>query len=258
MAKIVPDTWPVPPELKSRVGTRVGRQRLLTHQGHCLLVLHQLPKAGERTRQAAVFWRNPEGAWRCFPGRDDLGTLKNHVEAVATELERLDDRVEVAHKATDFLEIIRIARPLQRYTRNMHQSLSQLRDVIPDDGDLLALRDRAYELERLADNVCDDAENGMQHTIAQHTEEQAALSERIAKQSHGLNLLAAVALPVTAVGSVLGMNLENGLEGLPEPISFWTIVAVTFAFGFLLRSRVQRYGSVASTPRRASGEARRD
>ncbi|GAB4208262.1 MAG: hypothetical protein OHK0013_26570 [Sandaracinaceae bacterium] len=240
MAKIVPDTWPVPPELRSRVGTRVGRQRLLTHEGHCLLVLHQLPEPGERTRQAAIFWRSPEGAWRCFPGRDTFGTLKDHVERLADELEKLDDRVEQAHKATDFLEIIRIARPLQRYTRNLHLALGQLRDALPDDGEVLALRDRAYELERLVDGICDDADNGMQYTIAQHTEEQAALSERIAKETHRLNLLAAVAMPITAVGSILGMNLLNGLEELPEPISFWTIVAVTFAFGFFLRSRVQK------------------
>ena len=80
----------------------------------------------------------------------------------------------------------------------------------------------------------------MQYTIAQHTEEQAALSERIAKESHRLNVLAAVALPVTAIGSVLGMNLENGLESLPEPISFWLIVAALVTFGLFLRSRVQR------------------
>jgi hypothetical protein len=240
VAKIVPDTWPIPSELKSRVGTRVGRQRLLAHHGHHLLVLHQLPKPGERTRQAAVFWRNPEGHWRCFPGRDSVATLKDHVEAVADALEKLDDRVEDAHKATDFLELIRVARPLQRYTRNMHQTLGQLRDALADDADVLAVRDRAYELERLADNVCDDAENGMQHTIAQHTEEQAALSERIAKESHRLNLLAAVAMPITAIGSVLGMNLTNGLEILPEPVSFWTIVVLTFGFGFYLRSRVQK------------------
>jgi Mg2+ and Co2+ transporter CorA len=105
---------------------------------------------------------------------------------------------------------------------------------------VLAARDRAYELERLAENVSDDAEDGMQHTIAEHTEEQAVLSERIAKESHRLNLLAAVALPITAIGSVLGMNLENGLEGLPEPLSFWVIVAGLFVIGFFIRSRVQK------------------
>lgn len=240
VAKIVPDTWPLPAELRSKVGARVGRQRLLTHQGHHLMILHQLPKPHVRDRQAAVFWRAPEGGWRCFPGRDHPSTLREHLEGLAQVLEDLDDEVEHAKSATDFLQVIRVARPLQRYARNLHAVLAQLRDALPEDPDVLAARDRAYELERLAENVSDDAENGMQHTIAQHTEEQAALTERIAKESHRLNLLAAVALPITAIGSILGMNLANGLEELPEPASFWIIVALTFAIGLFIRSRVQK------------------
>lgn len=240
MAKIVPDTWPLPSELKSKVGSRVGRQRLLSAQGHHLMVLHQLPKPHARDRDALVLWRSPEGSWRCFPGRDNPSTLRDHLEALAKVLEELDDKVDHAKSATDFLAVIRVARPLQRYTRNMHAVIAQLRDALPEDADVLAARDRAYELDRLAENVSDDAEDGMQHTIAEHTEEQAALSERIAKESHRLNLLAAVALPITAIGSVLGMNLENGLEGLPEPISFWVIVAALFVIGFFIRSRVQK------------------
>jgi len=242
VAKIVPDTWPMPAELKAKVGSRVGRQRLLTFQGHHLLVLHQLPKAHARDRQPAVFWRSPEGAWRCFPGRDAPSTLRDHLEALGTALGALEDKVEQANSATDFLDIIRIARPLQRYTRNCHAVVTQLRDAVPEDAEILAARDRAYELERLAENVCDDADNGMQHTIAQHTEEQAALSERIAKESHRLNLLAAVALPITAISSILGMNLDNGLGNLPEPVSFWSIVLGTLCVGLFVRSRVQKDG----------------
>jgi Mg2+ and Co2+ transporter CorA len=204
------------------------------------MILHQLPKPHARDRDAAVFWRSPEGSWRCFPGRDNPSTLRDHVEAVGKVLEELDDKVEHAKSATEFLDIIRLARPLQRYTRNMHAVIAQLRDALPDDADVLAARDRAYELDRLAENISDDAENGMQHTIAQHTEEQAELSGRIAKETHRLNLLAAVALPITAIGSILGMNLENGLGTLPEPTSFWVIVVLTFAVGFFIRSRVQK------------------
>jgi len=242
VAKIVPDTWPLPSELRSRVGSRVGRQRLLSAQGHHLMILHQLPKPHSRDRDPAVFWRSSDGSWRCFPGRDHPGTLRDHVETVGQVLEELDDKVEHAKTATEFLEVSKISRPLQRYTRNMHAVLSQLRDALPDDADVLAARDRAYELDRLSENISDDAENGMQHTIAQHTEEQAALSERIAKESHRLNLLAAVAMPITAIGSILGMNLDNGLEALPEPASFWAIVALSFGVGSFIRSRVQKDG----------------
>lgn len=212
----------------------------MIHGKHCLLLLHQLPKESERERNAIVFWRSDLGAWRCFPGRDSVQTLKDHVEAVATSLEALDDKLEVAEKATDFLALIKVARPMHRFTRNMHLALQQVRDAFPEDLEILALRDRAYELERVAETISDDTENGMQYTIAQHTEEQAELSERIAKESHRLNLVAAVALPITAIGSVLGMNLTNGLEGLPEPVSFWCIVAGLVLLGLFLRSRVQK------------------
>ncbi len=240
MAKIVPDTWPLPSELKSRVGSRVGRQRLLSAQGHHLMVLHQLPKPHARDRAAAVFWRAPDGGWRCFPGRDAPNTLRDHVDAVAKVLEELDDKVEQAKSATEFLDVIRIARPLQRYTRNMHAVITQLRDALPEDADVLAARDRAYELERLAENIADDSENGTQHTIAQHTEEQATLSERIAKETHRLNLLAAIALPITAITSMFGMNLSNGVEELPPYATFWPVVGLALVIGLLIRSRVQK------------------
>lgn len=239
MAKIIPDTWQVPTELRERVGTRVGRQRAMVEGAHCLLLLHQLPKHNERERHAIAFWRSDIGAWRCFPGRDNIQTLKEHVENVSKTVEELDDKLDVAEKATEFLALIKLARPMQRLTRNMHLAFQQVRDAFPEDLEILALRDRAYELERLAETICDDTENGMQYTIAQHTEEQADVSERIAKESHRLNTLAAVALPITAIGSILGMNLTNGLEGLPEPISFWFIVLGVFLFGMFLRSRVR-------------------
>lgn len=240
MAKIIPDTWQIPTQLRERVGTRVGRQRAMIHGKSCLLLLHQLPKPNDRERAPIAFFRNETGAWRCFPGRDNIQTLKDHVEGVAKALDELDDRLEAAEKATEFLALIKIARPLHRFTRNMHMALQQVRDAFPEDLEILALRDRAYELERMAETISDDTENGMQYTIAQHTEEQADLSERIAKESHRLNLVAAVALPITAIGSVLGMNLTNGLEGLPEPVSFWCIVASLVLLGLYLRSRVQK------------------
>ncbi len=150
------------------------------------------------------------------------------------------ERIEHAHRATEFFSILKRAQPLMRATRNMHAVIGQLKEQCgATDPDLIALRDRAYELERLADSVAADAENGMEFMVAQHTEEQADLSVKIATETHRLNLLAAVCLPVTALGAILGMNLENGLEGGFEPLKFWVIVAAAFAFGYYLRHRVQ-------------------
>ena len=240
MTKIIPDTWQVPTHLRERVGTRVGRQRAMVEGKHCLLLLHQLPKHNERERLAIAFWRSDTGAWRCFPGRDNIQTLKDHVEAVANTLDELDDKLDAAEKATDFLALIKLARPLHRFTRNMHLALQHVRDAFPEDLEILALRDRAYELERIGETISDDTENGMQYTIAQHTEEQADMSERIAKESHRLNLLAATALPVTAIGSLFGMNVTNGFESWPSIYTFWPIVGSLPLLGLFLRSRVQK------------------
>lgn len=239
MRKIVPEYWPLPDTLRQRLGDRAGRQRCLVEAGHAVLVLHKVPKANDRARQAVVFWRSPAGEWRADPGTDSVESLRAHLESYAEVLEELDARVEQAHRAMDFFAILKRARPVLRATRNMHAAIAQLKDQLPADADLLALRDRAYELERLADSITSDAESGMEFSVAQHAEEQAELSVRIASESHRLNLLAAVCLPVTALGAVLGMNLENGLESAPEPITFWCIVAAAFAVGYFLRHRVQ-------------------
>lgn len=238
--RILPDVWNVPKPLRDRVGTRAGRQRLMTHEGHALVLLHRVPEAGTRERHASVFWRDPEGGWRCAPGRDGAATLRGHVETFGEAIERLDDELESAARASDYFEVLRTARPVQRAVRNMNAVLQQLRELVPTDADVLAIRDRAYELERSADLLVDDAHNGLQLVAAQRAEEQAALSERIATQTHRLNLLAALFLPTTALGAILGMNLQSGLEPLPEPLTFWALVALALAVGVLMRSLVAR------------------
>lgn len=239
MARLIPDSWQLPPALRERVGTRPGRQRALFHDGHALLLLHKVPEAHARDRQAVVFWRSPQREWRAAPGRDGFATLRDHVESFHDAVEALDDRIEAARGANDFFEALRTARPLLRATRNLHAVLSQLKDSCAEDGEILALRDRAYETERLADLAVGEAEAGMQFTMALRGEEQARLSERIAKESHRLNLIAALFMPITALGAVLGMNLENGLEALPEPLTFWLFVAGAFGAGLAVQRVVR-------------------
>jgi Mg2+ and Co2+ transporter CorA len=244
MRKIVPDYWRLPDSLRAKLGERAGRQRALFEQGHSILVLHKVPRGHERGRHAVVFWRTPEQEWRTDPGTDSIQSLAQHVEAYATALEELDDRVEEARRATEYFEILNRARPLVRATRNMNAAIGQLREQcgVNAEPELLAIRDRAYEVERLADGVAADAENGMDFMVAQHAEETAEISVRIASQSHRLNMLAAICLPVTALGAILGMNLTNGLEALPEPITFWLIVLAAFGLGYYIRKQVQKAG----------------
>jgi Mg2+ and Co2+ transporter CorA len=241
MAKLVPEIWNIPSQLRDRVGTGVGRQRMMAYEGHALLLLHACPRDRERERRGVAFWRSPDGDWRCAPGKDGFKTLCAHVEEFATELEKLDARIEAAHKASDFFAILRHARPVHRSARNMYGAIALLRDAVPDDKDVLALRDRAYEIERWAETMTNDAENGMEYTVAQHTEEQATMSERILEETHRLNMIAALFLPITALGAMLGMNVTSGLESL-SPIVFWGIAIGAVFVGVVLRGQVQKRG----------------
>jgi hypothetical protein len=240
MSRIVPDVWTVPDRIRERVGARPGRQRLIFEDGHALLVLHEPPGKDDRERAPQLFWRSPDGIWRGAPGRDGIAALRAHLDLYASRAEALDEQCDAAASASDYFEVLQAARPVLRSARNLHAALQSLRDRIPDDPDVLAARDRAYEVERTAELTTQDAESGMQFTTARRAEEQARVSERIAVEGHRLNLLAAVCLPITAVGSVLGVNLPSGLELLPEPATFWFLVLGSFALGLLLRARMER------------------
>jgi hypothetical protein len=46
------------------MGDAAGRQRAMVHDGHLLLVLHDVPEAGRPERLARLFWREPTGQWK--------------------------------------------------------------------------------------------------------------------------------------------------------------------------------------------------
>ena len=48
-------------------------------------------------------------------------------------------------------------------------------------------------------------------------------------------MLAALFLPVTAVSSILGVNIPIGVENWLTPTRFWILTALCIAFGLLLQ-----------------------
>ncbi len=158
---------------------------------------------------------------------------------------RATDRVEGPLKVTgrasyaaDYFGILRQVAPLLRAARNMHKALQEAREASSDDKDLISIRDQAYENERTLDIIHTDAKSGLDYTIAKRAEEQAELAEQLNRSSHRLNLLAALFFPISALGAMLGMNLEHGLERWRAPWTFWLVVAVAFSIGLLVRSSV--------------------
>src|SRR6185369_12627728 len=133
-------------------------------------------------------------------------------------------------------EVVRQARPLARAVHNLHAALQDVRTAIPEDLHVLAARDRAYDLEREANALLEEGAAAMQLGLAEDAEEQTRTSARIAVETHRLNLLAAVCLPITALGAILGMNVRTGLEQLPGPGLFLAIVASAFTLGVMLHA----------------------
>lgn len=237
MSKLLPVAWSVPDRIRARLGARAGRPRAMSHEGHCLVILQSAPRPGDAAREPSFFWRAPDGAWKSIggSGKGGLKALREHVEAYTAEAERLESHVEGAQRAADYYRVLQEVGPLLRASRGLHKALQDARDAT-NDPEIITLRDQAGDIERAVELVYDDAQNGLGYTTARQAEEQAALSTNIAQAGHRLNRLAALFLPMSALGSVLGMNLVHGFEGRYAPWLFWCAVAATFSLGFLVRA----------------------
>jgi hypothetical protein len=240
MASVIPEAWQVPERIRRRIGAQAGRQRAIVEEGHLVLVVHEPPKENEITRPARLFWRAPSGDWRATGAGNSSGlpVLKRHLEALQRTLVELDTRVDSGTTAKDFFEVLHAATPLQRTTRNLHRALQEARDAL-DAPEIIALRDSAGDLERAAELLVGDARNGLDFTIARSAEEQAGSAQRAAEAQHRLNLLAALFFPITAIGSIMGINLKTGLEGAP-PALFWGVLVSALAVGVLVRGSLAR------------------
>lgn len=239
MTAPIPHTWDIPEELRRRVGASVGKQRLIAEQGHLLLMLHDLPNAKDPSRrEARVFWRKPDGTWRSSSRERDtsIAPLRAHVERFHEAMEALEERVEAADSADDWFSVLFELGPLMRTSRNLSRVLQELREKAGHNADIIAIRDRATDIERAAELVHQWASQGLDHRIARSNEEQARLSEYISRSSHRLNLLAALTFPLTALGAFFGVNLRSGLEELGAPYAFWIFGAVSLALGLAVRS----------------------
>jgi len=240
MAQVIPDAWQVPARIRQRVGVQAGRQRAIVEEGHLLLIVHELPKEDDSARAAKLFWRAPDGAWRASGAGQSSGlpVLKRHLDSLQQALHQLDARVDSGRSAQDFFTVLNAATPLQRVVRHLHKALQEAREGV-DDREVIAMRDSAGDLERTAELLVGDARNALEYTVARNAEAQAANGQRAVDAQHRLNLLAALFFPVTAIGSILGMNLRTGMEQAP-PVVFWVVLVLAFASGFAIRSSLEK------------------
>lgn len=232
--KILPSLWKTPEAFRERLGERAGRQRIMIEEGHLLIILHALPKPGISDREAVLFWRTPEGAWSSTGGGSAPAVLDELLAGFERAVDGLESRLTSAASAREFHDILRESAPLLRTVRNQHAALQEAREAVPSERRILLARDRSGEQLRALELLTHEAENSMQFLIAEDANANAAASERLAQTGHRLNLLVAVFLPLTAIGSALGMNLKHGFED-SSPALFWIVLGAGLFSGLVLK-----------------------
>lgn len=234
----LPPGWQIPAVIRSRLGREAGPQRAIFEEGHLLLILHEPPDADTIERAPAFFWRKPGGEWQVSRQVTHAGNVNELLKAFDDRLLKMDTRETSATTAADYHAVLEVVSPLLRATRGLHRALQQARDMVKDDRDIINFRDRAAALERTAELLVQDAQFGLSYIAARQSEAQAESASRMAATSHRLNVIAALFLPLTAVASVLGMDIHSGLPDTRQ--NFWLIVAAAISLGLVVALTIRR------------------
>ena len=235
--QIIPKLWTAIPEaIRNRVGREAGRQRAIFEGEHLLIILHQLPGPDEVERRPALFWRMPDGAWKSSPENGGSLALQNHLTAYTTRLDDLDKQEHAAQTAAEYHRVLEAIAPVLRSSRGMHRALQQAREFIKADRDLINLRDQAASVERTAELLLQDAQFGLNFTVAKQAEAQAQSAQRMENTSHRLNVMAALFLPLTALTGLFSMYVRADVAD--TPMNFWLIAAVGVIIGLVMSSFV--------------------
>jgi hypothetical protein len=240
---LLPVGWEVPAEFRDRLGEQAGRQRVMSAEGHLLVILHAPPAHDTAKRDGRYFWRDPSGRWSPSgksPGQPGLGELLIEYERKLDDLQRDED---AAKTARDYFDLLNRLNPLVRTTRNLHAALQAAREAAPEDRQLLVWRDRAYAIERSAELLHNDAKNALDFAVAQRAEEEAELTRGVEAAGHRLNVMVAFFFPLATLAAFFGMELRNGLEPWDEkyaPLPVLGILGVGLLLGGLLTLFITR------------------
>lgn len=231
---IIPANWNLPGAIQRRLSpTTFGRQRAIIEEGQLLLVLHRPPGPDDDTREGVLFWRNIKKEWHVSRGGAGAGSLKKLIQDYAQLEQKLSDEYDAANDATTLFKLLDHLIPLSRAARNMHLALQTARDGMEDDPFLIEVRDSSYDVERNLELLLEDVRNAIQYRTLREAEEQAHLTRETLRANHRLNILIGFFLPLTAVGSIFGMNLNSGIANNSTSL-FWTVLLLALALGGLL------------------------
>ncbi|HUE74269.1 MAG TPA: hypothetical protein VMP01_25535 [Pirellulaceae bacterium] len=251
---LIPATWDVPAEFKSRLGEKVGRQRAMQAEGQLLLVLHAPPKAEDPHRRGRLFWRKADGSWLSNELGGGPAALAKHLAEFEDVIERYDRQEDDAVRVEELFAILEAMSPVHRAARNLHATLQDARQMIAGDRDLINFRDRAYEIERSAELLVGEVKNALEFAVAKRSEEQAAASHQMAIQSHRLNMLAAFFFPIATLMAIFGSELHHGLEQyVKDPFLFYIVLGAGLLLGVVLAGYLAVSGAPASRNKTSPG-----
>lgn len=233
-----PSSWTLPEQIRQRLGQKsAGKQRAMIADEHLLLVLHKAPRGDALRRQSVFFWRDPQGQWFFSGWGDGLDMLWKHMEEFNTVAAEFLQAFHNAKTAQDYFTILDDMTSLHHAAKNLHATLQSAREGIPQDRNIIDLRDEAYQIERTLDLLYTDTKNALDFLIARQAEAQAQLSMQSLQTAHRLNVLAAIFFPLTAIASIFSMNMNSGLQDSPAWV-FWIIFASGLLLGLALRGWV--------------------
>ena len=236
----IPNDWKIPSALQIRLGANTtGRQRALVADDHLMLVLHEVPRHGQRERRGVYFWRAPDGAWRSSAESSGIPTLAEHVNDYGQAADELETKYQAARIAKDYFALLEEVAPIVLAATNMYSALHSGREALPDTAELIGVRDTAGDIVRSLELLYTDAKNALDYDIAKSSEEQAMLGEEAVRSGVRLNILAAIFLPLSTVTGMLGVNLTLGLESAPVWAS-WSLFGLGLVVGLIVRGWVMR------------------
>jgi hypothetical protein len=233
----IPNNWKLPDAIVARLGKKAGKQRVIAEQSHTLVVLHKAPKKNEHHRESVFLWLDDKAVWSSSERGNGLAILDDYLQQYAKAEAALDKKYEQAHCAADYFDLLENVSPLQRAAKNMTHTLQSAREHV--GSEMIDYRDRAEEILRNIDLLYVDCKNALEYSVAKKAEEQSLLNKKALVVSHRLNIIMALFLPITAVASLLGMNLTHGLES-KNPLVFGSVVAISIVLGLVMKFWVSR------------------
>ena len=236
----LPPNWSLPDEFRNRIGTSVGRQRMMQTGGHLLILAHMVPEPDENSRRGILFWRSPAGEWKASNGDPGMGALKMHLDRFAKKVDEYEIKEEKAQTSDEYLPMLEGLAPIARSIRNLLEVLEETRKVLPDDRGMIDHRDRAYELSRQAELLYDDAKNSMDVAVVRRAEEQSRSSHQMTQSAHRLNIMAALFFPFATLGAIFGTTLTDNWSWSQSAVPFILFLMGGLGMGGVLAYFVSR------------------